>query len=177
MNWKTNLGILTILAGFLSLSGCGIYSFTGASISSDIKTISIHNFYNNAPLGPSNMSALFTEKIKDYYQQNTSLTLVDEEGDLQLEGAISNYTLSPVAPSASQGSNQVDFTSLTRITITVSATYVNTQNDEFDFDRNFSFFVDFDQNSQDLASNEDEFVDQIFEQIVLDIFNSSVANW
>lgn len=177
MNWRIR-SILTISISFVvMLSSCGIYSFTGASISSDIKTISIQTFYNNAPLGPSNMSVVFTEKIKDYYQQNTSLTLVDDEGDLQLEGEIVNYTLNPVAPSASQNSNQVDFTSLTRISITVSAAYVNTQDDQFDFDRNFTFFLDFDQNTTDLSANEDGFVDEIFEQIVLDIFNSSVANW
>jgi hypothetical protein len=177
MNWRIR-SLLTISISFtVMLSSCGIYSFTGASISSEIKTISIQTFYNNAPLGPSNMSVVFTEKIKDYYQQNTSLTLVDDEGDLQLEGEIVNYTLNPVAPSASQSSNQVDFTSLTRITITVSTAYVNTQDDQFDFDRNFSFFIDFDQNTTDLSSNEDGFVDEIFEQIVVDIFNSSVANW
>ena len=177
MNWRIKNTLLILTLFCLGFSSCGIYSFTGASISSDIKTMSIQTFYNNAPLGPSNMSAVFTEKIKDYYQQNTSLTLVDEEGDLQLEGAIANYTLTPVAPSASQSSDQNDFTSLTRITITVTAAYVNIQDDQYDFDRNFSFFVDFDQNSTDLSSNEDDFVDTIFDQIVLDIFNSSVANW
>ncbi|MBE97612.1 MAG: hypothetical protein CMB91_00935, partial [Flammeovirgaceae bacterium] len=64
------------------ISGCGIYSFTGASISPDIKTISFQNFFNNSPLGPSNMSVLFNEKIKDYFERNTSLTIVDENGDL-----------------------------------------------------------------------------------------------
>ena len=175
MNWKIRSVIFQIgVLGFLS--SCGVYSFTGASISADVKTISIQNFYNNASLGPSTMSTVFTEKIKDYYQQNTSLTLVDDEGDLQLEGAIVDYRLTPVAPSAAQGNN-VDFSSLPRLTITVSAAYINTQDDQYDFDRNFSFFVDFDQNTSDLAANEDDFLDEIFEQIVLDIFNSSVANW
>ena len=177
MNWRISLFSIGSFGVLSLLVSCGIYSFTGASISTDIKTISIQTFYNNAPLGPSNMSVVFTEKIKDYYQQNTSLTIVDDEGDLQLEGAIVNYTLTPVAPAASQGDNQIDFTSLTRLTITVSATYVNTQDDQFDFDRNFSFFIDFDQTTQDLTANEDDFVDEIFDQIVLDIFNSSVANW
>ncbi|MEQ8880304.1 MAG: hypothetical protein RLQ12_11755, partial [Cyclobacteriaceae bacterium] len=66
-------------------TGCGIYSFSGASISSDIKTISILNFPNEATLGPSTMSVTFIEKIKDYYQQNTNLAIVDENGDLQIE--------------------------------------------------------------------------------------------
>jgi len=156
---------------------CGVYSFTGASISSDVKTISIQNFYNNAPLGPTNMSTLFTEKIKDYYLQNTSLVLVDYEGDLQIEGSIENYTLSPIAPSASGDPQEIDLTSQTRITIFVSTSYINVTDDQFDFDRTFSFFLDFDQNNVDLASNEEDFVDEIFDNIVLDIFNSSVANW
>ncbi|GAB4232519.1 MAG: LptE family protein [Ekhidna sp.] len=157
------------------LSNCGVYSFTGASISPDVKTISIQTFYNNAPLGPSNMSVLFTEKIKDYYQQNTSLELVDNNGDLQLDGFIANYTITPVAASAGQ-QGQGDFSALTRITITVSAAYINVKDPTFDFDQNFSFFKDF-ENETDLASNEEQFVEEIFDQIILDIFNASVANW
>lgn len=156
-------------------TGCGIYSFTGASIGADIKTISIQTFYNNAPLGPSNMSVTFTEKIKDYYQQNTSLELVDNNGDLQIDGFISNYTVTPVA--ANQGAqNEVDFSALTRITITVSATYVNLKDPTFDFDKNFSFFKDF-ESDIDIAANEELFSEEIFDQIILDIFNASVANW
>ena len=64
---------------FLTISyGCGVYSFTGASISPEVKTISFENFFNNSPLGPSNMSVLFTEKIKDYFERNTSLEIVEE---------------------------------------------------------------------------------------------------
>lgn len=165
------LGVIAIC------NSCGVYSFTGASISPDINTISIQTFYNNAPLGPSNMSQLFTEKIKDYYTQNTQLTIVDGEGDLQLEGVIENYTVTPVAAGAAQNANTVEFASLTRVTIYVSATYINTQDDTYDFSRSFSWQVDFDQNTQDLASNEEDFVNEIFDQIILDIFNSSVANW
>lgn len=175
MNLKNScfLILLSVL-----IYSCGVYSFTGASISPDVKTISVQTFYNNAPLGPSNMSIIFTESIKDYYQQNTSLALVNEEGDLQLEGNIENYTLTPVAATAAQDANGIDLTSVTRITITVSATYTNTKDDSFDFsNRRFSFIKDFDQNEQDLAANEEEFVNEIFEQIILDIFNSSVANW
>ncbi len=161
----------------LTNTSCGVYSFAGASISPNIETISIQAFYNNSPLGPSNMSPVFTEMIKDYYLRNTSLTLVDGDGDLQLEGSIDNYTLTPVAVSASEDASKVDLTSLTRITIHVSATYTNLDDDQFDFDQTFSFFKDFDQNREDLSSNEEGFVNEIFDQIILDIFNSSVANW
>ncbi len=138
--------------------------------------MSIQTFYNNAPLGPSNMSVQFTESIKDYYQQNTSLILVDQEGDLQLEGFIENYTLTPVAANASSTAGGADLANQMRITITVSAVYVNTKDDTFNFDKTFSFFKDFSQDT-DLSSNEDAFVEEIFEQIIIDMFNSSVANW
>ena len=163
-----------ILLAFLS--GCGVYSFTGAPISPDVKTISITQFFNNAPLGPSNMSILFTETIRDYFQQNTSLELVDSNGDLQIDGFITNYTITPVAANASGNNQTADFSELSRITITVSATYVNLKDPTFDFDRNFSFFTDFN-SDVDLASEEEGFVEEIFDQIILDIFNASVANW
>lgn len=170
------ISLFLLLTSITYLSGCGVYSFTGASISPDIKTISIQTFYNNAPLGPSNMSVLFTENIKDYFQQNTSLEIVDNNGDLQIDGFISNYTITPVAATASGNSQQADFSALSRITISVSASYVNLTDPTFDFDKGFSFFKDYD-NSLDLSSNEEAFVEEIFDQIILDIFNASVANW
>ncbi|VXD12506.1 LPS assembly lipoprotein LptE [Marinoscillum sp. 108] len=165
-----------LLGSLVILSGCGVYSFTGASISPTVKTISIQTFFNNATLGPSNMSVLFTESIKDYYQQNTSLSLVDDNGDLQIDGYIADYTITPVSATASGNNDQADFASMSRITITVFASYINTQDDEFDFERKFSFFKDFD-NSQDISSEEQILVEEIFDQIILDIFNASVANW
>ncbi len=170
-----SLILLLFLLG--SSSGCGVYSFTGASISPDVKTISISTFYKNAPLGPSNMSVLFTENIKDYFQQNTSLELVDTNGDLQIDGFISNYTITPVAATSSSSTDGADFSALSRITITVSASYINLKDPTFDFDKTFSFFRDFDNNTTNLASDEEGFVEEIFDQIVLDIFNASVANW
>lgn len=156
--------------------GCGVYSFTGASISPDVKTISIQTFFNNASLGPSNMSLAFTESIKDYYQQNTSLALVDNNGDLQIEGHIEDYTIAPVSASSSGNNNEADFSNMSRITISVFASYLNTRDDQFDFEKKFSFFVDVPEN-EDIIANEDRYVEEIFEQIILDIFNASVANW
>lgn len=169
----SNLFLISLL---LPLFGCGVYGFTGASISPETKTISIQTFYNNAVLGPSNMSVLFTEKIRDYYQQNTNLALVDDNGDLQVDGYIADYKITPVAANASRNSSGQDLSSLSRITITIFATYVNVNDDTFDFEQRFSFFIDFDQNL-DLAANEQTFVEEIFDQIVIDIFNASVANW
>ena len=165
---------------FMFLTGCGVYSFTGANISPNVKSISIQRFNDEIGTGPPNLSQLFTEKIRDYYQQNTSLSIVPTEGDLQIEGSIVGYQLSPMAPRAS-GSQQfenTDIAALQRLTITVRVTYINTQDDSFDFDnQSFSFYQDYDPERQDFNSIESELVEFIYDQIVLDIFNATVANW
>ena len=117
------------------------------------------------------MSVLFNEKIKDYFERNTSLTLVEEGGDLEIEGTIEDFSLSPVAPTAEGGRNSQYFTGLTRLTVRVNATYFNNIDDQFNYEnKSFSFFKDFNQNTEELSSNEQEFLDEIFDQIILDIF-------
>lgn len=164
----------------ITLAACGVYSFTGANISPEIKTISIQTFYDEVGTGPPNLSQLFTETIKDYYQQNTSLTLTDNEGDLQLEGSITGYRLTPMAPRASGSQNfaDADIAALQRLTITVKVTYVNIQDDSYDFESQaFSFYQDYDPEKEDFNSIEATLVEEIYEAIILDIFNASVANW
>ncbi|MBK5280398.1 MAG: hypothetical protein JJE09_16185 [Bacteroidia bacterium] len=69
-----------------TLSGCGLYSFSGASTAA--KNITIEQFFNNTDLAPANVSQTFTNKLKDYYQRNSSLKVVPENGELQVDGAI-----------------------------------------------------------------------------------------
>ncbi|MBE0641602.1 MAG: hypothetical protein IH599_06160, partial [Bacteroidales bacterium] len=73
--------ILPGLFAFL-LSSCGVYSFTGASISPEVKTISIINFPNNAPLVQPTLSLELTNALKDKFSSQTNLTLVQRDGDL-----------------------------------------------------------------------------------------------
>lgn len=151
---------------------------SGISIDYDkVKTISIQPFYNEISQGPANISQTFTNSLTDYYQQNTNLALVRDEGDLQVEGGITGYQLRPVAPQSSGNNAQNDLAQLTRLTITVKVTFYNVSDDTYDFEnRNFSFYSDFD-NNQNLSTIEDQLIEEIFDQIVMDIFNASVANW
>ncbi len=174
---KLKISLFISLIVIIFFESCGIYSFTGSTLPPEVKTMSIQTFVNNALLGPSNMSVSFTEEIKDYYQQNTGLILVDQEGDIQLEGYIESFTLTPVAASAGATAGAADLSNQSRITISVSAVYINTKDGTFDFDKRFSNFRDFDSATTDLSQVEEQLVDEIFEQIIIDIFNSSVANW
>lgn len=172
-----NKSLFIFLLALLPLSGCGVYSFTGASLSPDIKTMSIATFYDNSGQGPAGMGQNFTESIKDYFQQNTSLALVQTDGDLQMEGNIVGYRITPIAPTASGNANVADQAGLQRLTITVSVTFVNTKDETANFKKSFSFYDDFNPNTESLTSAEPRLIETIFDQIVFDIFNASVANW
>jgi hypothetical protein len=171
---------LTLLALFIVtlLSGCGVsvqYSMTGAS--TDAETITIGEFYNNADLGPANMGQTLTNDIKNYFVQNSSLRVVQEEGQLLLEGEVTNFSLSPIAPVSTGNPEDITNASSTRLTITVKATYINTLDDKMSFkDKTFSFYKDF-PNDLNVADVEEQYTKQIFERIINDIFNASVANW
>ena len=164
------INTLLIFLISLSLSGCGIYSFTGSALSPDIKTLSIETFPDRSNGGPSYISQIFTDKAREYFQSNSKLAVLQNNGDLQISGYISGYILSPVAPT---GNNVA---AKTRLTITVKVKYQNTKNEEDDFEQDFSFFSDFDQ-TQTLSAIERGKIEEISDQILLDIFNKTVANW
>lgn len=154
--------------------GCSVnYSFTSTSQPTEAKSISIPVFYNESTGGPPNLSQFFTEKIRDYYQNNTKLDIVPTNGDLELEGTITGYDVRPVAPTQSAN---VEVSALTRLTIRVQASYSNPNNEKDNFNQAFSFFSDFDA-SKSLSDVEDELIDEITDQIIIKIFTQSFDNW
>jgi hypothetical protein len=174
-NNSSRLSAFLILTLTMISTSCGVYSFTGAS--TDAKNISIQEFYNNTDLGPANMGQTFTNSIKNYFIQNSSLKLVPSEGELQLEGEITDFKLTPIAPTSTGNPNDITAASSTRLTISLKVTYVNTIDDSQSFkNKTFSFYKDF-TNDQQLTDIEEEYVRQIFDRLINDIFNASVANW
>lgn len=166
---KLRLHFLFLFALFLT--GCKVnYSFTGASISPNIKTFSVALFPNYAPLAQPTLSQVFTESLKDYFLSQTRLTLVDKYGDLQFEGEILDYNTSPQAITSGETA------ALNRLTITVNVRFVNTTDEKQNFEKKFTRFAEF-QSSQNLAAVESTLISEINDQIIQDIFNASVGNW
>ena len=162
----------------LCLSGCGVYSFVGTSIDyNEIKTLSIANFINEIGSGPPNMAQNFSEGLKDYFQRRTKLELIQRQGDLQFEGSISDYRVSPQAISSSGSSTRADGTGLMRLTIVVQVIFTNTVKEDDSFQRAFTFYADYDPASTTLNAVEDDLVEEIFEAIYFDIFQAAVAKW
>jgi len=165
-----NLFVLSCL-----MVSCGVYSFTGASTAAE--TIVVAEFYNNTDLAPANFAQTFTNDMKDYYQRNSSLSVVQENGQLRIEGTIVEYAIRPIAPVASGNNQLADAAALTRLTIAIKASYEDTLEPKNSFkDKTFSFYADFD-NTQDFTSVQEQLEKKIIDQVLLDIFNATVANW
>lgn len=164
---------------FLLIQSCSVkYSFTGTNINYETtKTFSVENFFNDSGGGPANMEQRFTESIKEYYQRNTQLELIRNNGDLQFAGAISQYTLSPIAAVSSGNPNLPDRAGQMRLAISVEVEYINLTNEEENIKQSFSFFQDYDPRSTTLLDVENQLVEEIFKNIIQDIFTATVANW
>lgn len=146
------------------------YSFTGASIPEDVKTVSVKTFENFAPLTNPNYPQLFTEALKDIFLSQTNLSLVGSNGDLQFEGSITEYKITSVAI---QGNETA---ALNRLSITVNAKFINTKDNIQSFETKFTRFADF-SSSSTLSNVEDELMKEINNQLTQDIFNRAVSNW
>jgi hypothetical protein len=162
------LGIL--LVSTLLMPGCGVYSFTGASIPPGARTIFIDYFPNNALLVQPTLSQRFTDALRDKFTSETSLNLVRENGDMSIEGEIVGYSANPIAI---QGNEQA---ALNRLTITVNVRYVNRLDERMNFEQSFSRFQDYDSSSS-LADVEDDLIDLINRDLVQDVFDKAVVNW
>lgn len=161
--------VLCLLMGII-FWGCHVYSFTGASISPDVKTFSVQYFQNRASLVQPALSQQFGEKLKDKFISQTTLTMVNTTGDLDFSGYISDYSTQPISIQSSQTAAQ------NRLTISVFVKFTNTKDPKLDFETTFSQFADYD-SKQTLTSVETGLIKIINEKLVDDIFNKSVVNW
>ncbi len=164
--------LTTIAAIVISLlGGCTVkYSFTGASIPPDAKTVFVADFKNMAPLVNPSLSNDLTEALKDKFVKQTTLKLGDENADLYFEGTITNYNTQPIDIKSD------DIAAQNRLTITVKVKFVNNKDTKSNYDTSFSRYQDYD-SSNSLTDVEDELVALIIEDIVEDIFTKAVVNW
>ena len=152
------------------LISCGAYSFTGGS-TGDAKTIQVDFFPNQASLVEPTLSQRFTQDMQDLFLRQTNLDLVRTGGDLRFEGEITQYRVNPMSATSQQTAAQ------NRLTITVNVRFYNRLKEEDDFEKQFSFYSDFDANSQLTGGVLDSALDEILERMIQDIFNASVAKW
>jgi len=156
----------------LLLTACSIsYKFNGASIDyTKTKTIQITDFpirstYVWGPMGP-----MFNNELKDKFANHTRLQQVRRNGDLKIEGEITQYQQRNKSVSSEGYSAQ------TELTMTVNVRFTNNVNHSEDFEKQFSSSSTY-ETTQSLNSVQEELVTQMVKDICDQIFNATVANW
>lgn len=170
---KTTKYLSIVLFAFLFIaSGCTIsYKFNGASIDyTKIKSIAIADFPNNAALVNPSLSTDLSEGIRDIYTKQTRLQVNRKGGDLELEGEITDYRLTPLAISADSYSAE------TKLTMIIKVRFTNNVNPEESFERTYTQSQNFD-SSQLLTDVQDELCATMIKDIAENIYNDTVAKW
>jgi len=163
------LFIIGLIGFFITLHGCWFYSFKGATIPTSVQTISIALFENKAQLVNPSLSNLLTEKLKEKFRKMTRLSFVDEEGDFDFEGEITQYE------SSTMGYTADEVGALNRLTVAVKI-YFKTIEQGKGFERSFSKYRDY-PSEKSLDEVESGLVDEIVEDLIEDIFNATAADW
>jgi hypothetical protein len=154
----------------VTVSGCKVYSFTGANIPTDIHSFSVDLFQNRANNGPASLPQTITDKIKSKFQQEANLKQVSTDGDLELRGAITGYAFTSDAPVAGATSG------LNKLTITLQVEFVNTRNDKDKWTESFSRYAQYSA-GLNLSSVEDQLINDISNQLMDDIFQKALVKW
>ncbi|KGF27833.1 LPS assembly lipoprotein LptE [Prevotella histicola] len=156
----------------LLLAACSVsYKFNGASIDyNKVHTIQISDFpirstYVWGPMGP-----MFNNQLKDVFANHTRLQQVKRNGDLKIEGEITQYQQRNKSVSSEGYSAQ------TELSITVNVRFTNNTNHKEDFERQFTATSSY-ETTRNLNSVQEELVTQMVKDLTDQIFNATVANW
>ena len=162
--------ILILIVLLFSTFSCGIYSFSGASISSEVKSISIKQFVNSSSLAPTVLANSLTEKLKNKFLSETNLIPTNNNGDLVFSGQITNYSINPIAIQTDETASK------NRLSITIKVKFINIVDKESNYDKTFSRYADY-ESSEDFTSIEESLNEEVTSQLIDDIFNEAFTNW
>ncbi len=151
-------------------TSCKFYSFSGASIAPTVRTFSVEYFPNRARLVNPNLSQQFTDGLQEKLIKQTSLSQIQENGDLEFSGQITDYDVKPM------NIQEGDVAAQNRLTVSVKVKYTNNKNHDSDWEKSFSAYEDFNSN-RSLTEVEDELARAIIVKLTDDIFNASIADW
>ncbi len=159
---------LILLSTFLT----ACYTFNPAKSSplmSEFKTFSVSPIIDEGG-SPAYLPNKLTEKIRSYFQQNTRMILVKDNGELMIDGKITSYTT---------GANAIGSDSRAtsnRLTVNIAITgYNNIKSETLINNQSFSQFREYPVDSP-LPSVETELNEDIVNKLTIDVFNG-IFTW
>ncbi len=170
---KRTLFLITlILFSTILLPGC--YTLKSNVIPAEMNTVNVGFFENNAPLVVSNLSLTFTEALKARIRTTTRLSVVNGEGDAAFSGNITDYRSVPVSIQTPGNTNAPPIAGAQALTLTVKVKFDYPKDKNLSFDQTFTKSVNY---SGNLASQEQQLLQSLTNQLIDDIFNKAFNNW
>lgn len=160
----------TLLALLICILGASCYTFSGISISDNVKTYYVIRFKDNAPNAPPTLAQTLTNALDQKVRTEARLVENQVSPDIEFIGTLVDFRVTSEAPRADET------TALNRLTITTAIDYVNNVETDKDWKKNFSHFFDF-PSTQDLSSVQEAAIQEIVDQIMEYIFNEAFTDW
>ena len=159
-----------LLLAIVTFQSCGSYGFSGFK-PIKAETFQVSRFENNAILVEPGLEQDFQNALQDRILDQTNYSLATSKADLIYEGEITRYTVSPTTSTSDNRAAQ------NRLPIGVKIRFYNTNNEEDNEEKNFSFFYDYPSNSQLVGEQKATVHEEIFEHLTQDIVNVTLSKW
>jgi len=162
---------LLVLFVMSLLVGCKVYSFNGANIPPEIKTVRVQYIENKARYNYAQLSPQLTDKLRQKIVSQTKLTQINgDNADYDISGYISQYDVSTSGISNQQVSTN-------RLTVAVSLVLLNrktpgAQPKNISASRSFDFSA-----SLTLDQAQKQLNDEIIRNLTDEIFNKLFSDW
>lgn len=170
MDWKSKA--IVAVCTLTMVCGCSVsYKFNGASIDyNKTKTIQIADFPIRASYVWGPMSSIFNNMLKDQFATQTQLIQVRRNGDLKIEGEITQYQ------QRNKSVTSEGYSAMTELSMTVNVRFTNNADHNQDFEQQFTATASYESNLS-LSAVQEEYVTEMSRDITEQIFNATVANW
>lgn len=168
-----NTGFLLLL--MLTVNACFSvkYSFSGYDIPIELSTASIQYFDNSTSFAPPSLGQDITDELRTKLERETRLTIVDGIGDVDFSGEI--VTFEAVSKSL-RASDVGDIAGTQEFIMTMKVRYSNFVDPEQDFEQSFTKKRDF-QGSETFEDAQEQYTDEMIEEILEDVLVKAFANW
>ncbi|MAQ95604.1 MAG: hypothetical protein CMM84_19015 [Rhodothermaceae bacterium] len=153
------------------LQGCGVYSFSGATIPAQLQTVAVPLAEDRSTGGPPGLDRLMTDALIDRFVDRSRLALEPDEGeaDAVVRATIERYSIAPVAVT------DQNVAALNRVTLSVRVVVEDRVESAELLSRSFSATEDF--APADGLQGEADASATALDQIARDAFTAATSDW
>lgn len=167
----TYIALFLLFISFsLSNFGCGVYSFTGASVPTHLRTIGIPVADDRSGSGEPGLRELITDQLTQKFIDDNTLQVTERTGaDAVLECTITQLSDAPSVVTAGET------VQTRRVTLTINVTYRDLVQRKTIYDKNFSNYGDYPSGGS--ITQRRDAIETAVNRITEDILLDTVSGW